>query len=180
MARGYPKSRRAFSLVEVVIALAVAAFALITVLALLPVGLNSANSAVGDTRSSMIAQDVLVRLRSIPGSSAADGISAVNPPAAGAPFHSMATNWFYDGNGLYLGAIYTNAVFRVDATRGPLNAYPPNTNPSSEDPANAYSSQLQAAVVTVGWPVNTATGTLFGAKASTNTYTFYLRPVPNS
>jgi uncharacterized protein (TIGR02598 family) len=159
------KHQRAFSLVEVVIALAVAAFALITVLALLPVGLNSANSAVGDTRSSMIAQDCALRLRAI--------------PITGAPGTALTTNWFYDVNGLYLGSTYTNAVFRVDAKRAPFNSYPVNTNPSNQDPANTYSSQLEAAVVTVGWPVNTATGAVPTARATTNSYTFYLRVPPN-
>jgi uncharacterized protein (TIGR02598 family) len=160
-----PKYQRAFSLVEVVIALAVAAFALITVLALLPVGLNSANSAVGDTRSSMIAQDCALRLRAI--------------PITGTPGTAMTTNWFYDVNGLYQGTNYASAVYRVDAKRAQLNSYPANTNPSSQDAANMYSSQLEAAVINVGWPVNTATGTLPTGKATTNSYTFYLRVPPN-
>ncbi len=169
------KSSRAFSLVEVVIAMAVAAFALVAILALLPMGLQSANSAVGDTRSSMIAQDVALRLRSNLGTLTSTGAT----PTAGTVFSKLATTNYYDANGYFLGSVYTNALYRVDATRDVLKSYPQNTDPSKQDANNAYSSQLEAAVVTVGWPVITSTGSLTAGNPTTNTYTFYLRVTPN-
>ena len=170
------KTRRAFSLVEVVIALAVTSFALVAILALLPQGVQSANSSVSDTRCGLIAQDVALRLRTIPGT-----LTSITPAVSPSTnFPSLTTNWWYDINGRYLGTNYATALYLVSAHRAPLNAYPPNTNPTNQDPANAYSSELEAATVIVGWPVNTSTGALPPATVNTNTYTFYLRVVPNS
>ncbi len=61
------KSRQgspAFSLVEVVIALGVVAFAIVAIFGALPVGLNASHSSQDDTRSGQIAQDVLTSLAS--------------------------------------------------------------------------------------------------------------------
>lgn len=51
-------SARAFSLVEVVIALGLVGFALIAVLAFFPVGLSSSRSSAGETRAAQLARAI--------------------------------------------------------------------------------------------------------------------------
>ncbi len=58
--RGNP----AFSLVEVVLALGVVAFAIVAILGVIPVGLSTGHSAQDQTRSAQIAQDILSSLAS--------------------------------------------------------------------------------------------------------------------
>jgi type II secretory pathway pseudopilin PulG len=53
------KQADAFSLVEVVIAIGVIAFAIIAILGVLPVGLTTGHSAQDETRAPQIAQDIL-------------------------------------------------------------------------------------------------------------------------
>lgn len=53
-----------FSLVEVVIALGIVAFAILAIFGALPVGLNVSHSSQDDTRSGQIAQDILTSLSS--------------------------------------------------------------------------------------------------------------------
>jgi type II secretory pathway pseudopilin PulG len=53
------RSRRAFSLVEVVLALGVISFAIVAILGVLPIALQTGHSAQDDTRARQIAQDIL-------------------------------------------------------------------------------------------------------------------------
>jgi uncharacterized protein (TIGR02598 family) len=55
---------RAFSLVEVTLAIGIIAFALLGIFALIPVGLNSSREAIDDTSTSLITQDIYSRIRS--------------------------------------------------------------------------------------------------------------------
>lgn len=57
------RSNRAFSLIEVALALGIIAFALVAILGMIPVGLNASRDAIDDTRTSLIAQDVANRVR---------------------------------------------------------------------------------------------------------------------
>lgn len=52
----------AFSLVEVVLALGVVSFAVVAILGILPVGLNTSHSAQDETRAAQIAEDILASL----------------------------------------------------------------------------------------------------------------------
>ena len=54
--------RKGFSLVEVVLALGVVSFAIIAILGILPVGLNTGHSAQDETRAAQIAEDILASL----------------------------------------------------------------------------------------------------------------------
>lgn len=56
--------RNAFSLVEVVIALGAISFAIIAILGVLPLGLNTSHSAQNDTRAIQISQDILTSVAS--------------------------------------------------------------------------------------------------------------------
>src|SRR3954451_24442826 len=57
-------TNRAFSLVEVVLALGVVSFAIVAILGVIPVGLRTGHSAQDQTRSAQIAQDILASLAS--------------------------------------------------------------------------------------------------------------------
>jgi len=59
-------SNYAFTLIEVVIALGVTTFCLITLLALLPVGVNTAVKSRGETRAGYLAEQIVSDLRSSP------------------------------------------------------------------------------------------------------------------
>lgn len=56
------RSLRGFSLVEVVIAIGVVSFAIVAILGVFPVGLNTGRSAQNETRATQIAQDILASL----------------------------------------------------------------------------------------------------------------------
>jgi len=58
------RGRNAFTLIEVVIAMAVTIFCVITLLALLPVGINTAQKSRAETRASYLAEQVVSDLRS--------------------------------------------------------------------------------------------------------------------
>ncbi|MDQ6765330.1 MAG: hypothetical protein M3Z22_04420 [Verrucomicrobiota bacterium] len=55
---------RGFSLVEVVLALGVVAFAIVAILGMVPAGLSTSHSAQDDTRAAQIAQDIFASLAS--------------------------------------------------------------------------------------------------------------------
>lgn len=57
-------SRRGFSLVEVVLALGVISFAIVAILGVFPVGLNTSHSAQDETRAPQIAQTIFATLTS--------------------------------------------------------------------------------------------------------------------
>jgi type II secretory pathway pseudopilin PulG len=54
--------RRGFSLVEVVIALGVIAFAVLAIVGIVPIGMQTGKSAQNDTRAAQIAQDIFAGL----------------------------------------------------------------------------------------------------------------------
>jgi uncharacterized protein (TIGR02598 family) len=59
-----PIKPEGFSLVEVVLALGVVAFAIVAILGVIPVGLSSGRSSQSETRAAQIAQDILSSLAS--------------------------------------------------------------------------------------------------------------------
>lgn len=62
---GYPpQDAGAFSLVEVVLALGVVAFAIVAILGAFPAGLHTSRSSQNETRAAQIAQDILTSLAS--------------------------------------------------------------------------------------------------------------------
>jgi len=151
------RTRDAFSLIEVTIALGVVAFALVAILGLVPVALRSAREATDDTRSSLIAQDVATRARALFSSS-----SALSP----------STNWWYDNEGRFIdqsaGANFTNALYRVSVVSGDLASYPTNVS----------NTALRGVKVAIGWPVDTGSGSVIApaVNAEKAIFPIYLRP----
>lgn len=91
-----PDLQRAFSLVEVVLAIGITAFALIAILGLLPVGLNTMRESVDEMVATGILTAVEADLRNVPEDES-------NSPLYGVPVWSAAstTEWqrFLDRNG---------------------------------------------------------------------------------
>lgn len=79
-------ARSAFSLVEVTLALGVAAFCLLSVFGLLPIGLNSNHAAAGQTAANGILSAVMADLRATPAGSSSGAATSqhfsINIPAA--------------------------------------------------------------------------------------------------
>ena len=99
----------AFTLVEVTLALGVAAFCLITIFGLLPVGLSSNQNAVAQTSAASIARAIIADLHNTPQTnpetSQTSPIYQIAVPAAGTATHVL----YVSDNGQPLGAIDTNA-----------------------------------------------------------------------
>ena len=163
------KRSRAFSLVEVALALGIVAFALVAVVGMIPTGLQASRDAVDLTRTSMIAQDAAMRLPTVAYTSGTPGANAV---------------WYYDQNGHYLtidataALPYASAFYRVDVVRGALNSYPAYTNPANADPSNTYSTQLLAATATITWPLDPTTGHSTGGPYKKVVYPLLTRVMP--
>lgn len=150
------KSRRAFSLIEVTIAVGIVAFVLVAILGLVPVGMQAAREAMDDTRTSLIAQD------------AAHWAQALLRAAGTPPASPQAVTRWYDEQGHRRPdpAAWPDAkaFYRVDVRYGPLAAYP----------AHVDAASLQAATVSIAWPVDPATGEAVAAAANEATFSFYL------
>jgi uncharacterized protein (TIGR02598 family) len=78
-----PRTAVAFTLVEVTLALGVAAFCLTTIFGLLPVGLNSNQASSEQTVSSSIAKAVMADLRATPSGAQYSPRFGFNVPASG-------------------------------------------------------------------------------------------------
>lgn len=146
---------RAFSLVEVTLAIGVVAFALLAILALVPVGMKSGSEAIDATHTSLLGQDSQNRIKSSVTSATFTAAADVN------------STWFYDRDGVFLGTAATpNAFYRADAIIHKdwgANAPPPNVD----------ATVLRPVTVQVGWPLNPTTGTPVGN--NTTSFTFYVR-----
>jgi uncharacterized protein (TIGR02598 family) len=94
------RTTSAFSLVEVSMALGIAAFCLVTIFALLPVGLNSNKAAIEQTNAMNVISAVAADLRATPASSGTAtsplfGISVPPQPAPGAGAGTIYTSGTY-------------------------------------------------------------------------------------
>jgi uncharacterized protein (TIGR02598 family) len=143
-------SRAGFSLVEVALALGVAAFCLVPVFGLLPVGLNSNRNTFEQTSAANVASAIVTDLRAT---------ALVSPPMdqttpsygvtiPGAPTSSSPVTFFVRQDGTRLGAVGANA----DPTLFPhyrVTIYFTSTNPAAaaSDPNNAT-----AARILITWP----------------------------
>ncbi len=116
----------AFSLVEVVIALGVISFALVSMIGLMGVGINASRQSSENTALTAMISQVLGKVRA----------SSNAPPA---------TNFFFDADGLPLtnsaGAIYQCAVS--------------STNPPATEISDVSGNFLKATLVFT-WPVSAA------------------------
>ncbi len=138
-----------FSLVEVAMAVGVVAFALLAIVGLLAVGMNASRESREETRSVLLSQDMLAKVRE---SLAPNGIASVGSFQAG-----TFTN-YYDHEG---HATNASGYFRAVATIAAID---------SQIVADPASTQLLGVHLTITWPqpANTATNqqVIFLAKST--------------
>ena len=123
--------KAAFSLVEVTLALGVAAFCLIAVFALLPVGVEANRSATSQAAAIGIIAAVIADLRVTPQTSATSSQFAIT--------FGTVTTLYFDGNGQTTSSISSDSRYRLGITfpsTGALTyANLKVTWPASVDPA---------------------------------------------
>ena len=96
---------RAFTLIEVTLALGVAGFCLVTIFGLLPVGLNSNQASMEQTMAGNISSAILGDLRSTQagaGLSPRFGIPIPASPGSAASTETSGTTFYISANGLSL------------------------------------------------------------------------------
>ena len=146
----------AFSLVEIVIALGVAAFCLIAVMGMLPIGLKTQQASIKQTTANSIISQVLSKLRAAtrvpPGQEdRTDSKWLLHPHTGGGPWDPEPDILYFTNEGNSVGSgITSDSVYRAT-----VNYFQP--------PDPAYTTSL--ANITVTWPaqVDPATGTPGGS-----------------
>lgn len=133
----------AFSLVEVALALGVAAFCLVTVFALLPTAFNIQSTSTGETSSIVIASAIESDLRATP-----TGIS--NSPQFSIPIGTTITLYF-SGEGQSSPSLNADSRYRCTIT------FPPN-------PVGARGATF--ATVQISWPAPASPENALGSRSS--------------
>lgn len=114
--------RKAFSLVEIVLALGIISFALVGIMGLFPVAMKSAQESQRETRAAQIAQQVFNDLRGTP---ATNALLAMDTDLTAAQlrlnFSNSSSNViFYSQEGRVLGTNATgDAIYRVEVVVAP-------------------------------------------------------------
>jgi uncharacterized protein (TIGR02598 family) len=147
-----PDRHNGFSLVEVTLALGIAAISLMAIFALLPVGLQTNQNAIEQTASSGIMSAVVADLRATPptvprGSSATSAQFGINIPEN--PVNSSTSSTLYfDGDGRSSTSLSSNSRYRLIVTFVPNGSSSRTatfidlkmTWPAAASPANATGS----------------------------------------
>jgi uncharacterized protein (TIGR02598 family) len=109
-------NRQAFSLVEITVALGVAAISLLVVFSLLPIGLQTNQRAIEETASVDILSVVAADLRATPrgsGNSLQFGISIPSNPVTSSP---PATELFFNNVGQFASSQQSDSRYRMTIT----------------------------------------------------------------
>jgi uncharacterized protein (TIGR02598 family) len=112
------QSRYAFSLIEVALALGVAAFSLLAIFSLLPIGLQTNQRSIEQTASANILSAVVADLRATPptnprGNAITTTQFGINIPAAGS---TGITTLFFNGAGRFASSQQSDSRYRVTIT----------------------------------------------------------------
>lgn len=122
------KAAGAFSLIEVTIALGIAAFCLVTVFALLPLGLNSNQQSFENTVAGNISTTIVADLRSVQtsGTSARYGIVVPAPEGGQGAAETSGTTLYLSANGIASpdGQVVMSGT-AVSRYRATIGFYPP-------------------------------------------------------
>lgn len=110
------RSPSGFSLVEVTLALGVAAFCLLAVFGLLPIGLKTQQSAIEQTAATRIVSAVASDLRNTAGTATATSLFGIAIPANTA---SSSTTLYFDTEGRYSPGISATSRYRLTITFSP-------------------------------------------------------------
>ena len=106
--------KRAFSLVEVTLALGLAAFCLVAIFGLLPIGMKTSEAAVEQTDASRIAAAVAADLRSTPPGQTVTRQYAISIPAAGAQATSVPL--YFDADAASSSTVRANSLYLLTLT----------------------------------------------------------------
>ena len=136
------RSRSGFSLVEVTLALGVAAFCLLAVFGLLPIGLKTQQTAIEQTAATRIVSAVVSDLRSTARATTTSSLFTINIPANTA---SSSSTLYFDTEGHFSPTIGANSRYRLTITfipnstggRGATFAHLLVTWPAAASTANA-------------------------------------------
>ena len=161
--------RLAFSLIEVVLALGIVSFALVAILGLLSVGLDSSRDSIDDTAVTLLGQDIYNRVRT--------DVAKLYYQTSASSSTSFSQSYYYDRDGRYVSDPANTAIFyHAYASVAPLNSPPPNLAPTATSPKFPDDYPLLGAAVAVRWPVTTTSATPPTSKAK-STFTFlFARP----
>jgi uncharacterized protein (TIGR02598 family) len=142
--------RAAFTLTEIVLAIAIIATAMIAILGLIPAGLNASRDAADSTVVATVLADLNNRLKGQP----LRGGSAPFSPA------------FYDSAGHFVNtdpeepATFRDVIYRADVEILGWDSKPPGTD------------SLRPVRISLSWPVGTADGTALGVANPKTVVTF--------
>jgi uncharacterized protein (TIGR02598 family) len=100
--------RAAFSLVEVTLALGVAAFCLIAIFGLVPVGVQTNRNATSQTGTTNIIAAVVADLRATPRGSTTSSQFGIT--------FGAATTLYFDGTGQFTTSLNNNSRYRLNIT----------------------------------------------------------------
>ncbi|PTY00962.1 hypothetical protein DB346_15265 [Verrucomicrobia bacterium LW23] len=159
---------RGLSLVEVVLAMGVLAFVLVSLMGMMALGLKTYRDSADESLCALISRDVKDRLNSY--SFTAEDVSATQPspfnPANPLP---LRLAFYYNEEGLFLGTTYTpaggDAQYRAEAVIDQVDAQLSD---------NVSSMMLRGVVLTVQWPINPATGLPPAGSVNARRYSFLL------
>jgi uncharacterized protein (TIGR02598 family) len=104
------RSRSGFSLVEVTLALGVAAFCLLAVFGLLPIGLKTQQTAIEQTAAIRIVSAAVSDLRSTARAATTSSLFTINIPANTA---SSSSTLYFDPEGHFSTTIGANSRYRL-------------------------------------------------------------------
>lgn len=133
-----------FSLVEVVLALGVVGFAIVAILGMIPIGLNTGHDAQNDTRAAQIAQAILSTVASQTQTQFSNIQLPLNDTSVTSfDLTSSQTKTIYaDNDGQLIGGS-TNAAYAIVVAT--------NSSPTGFDPG--YANQMTLSIV---WPAAAA------------------------
>lgn len=117
-----------FSLAEVTLAIGVAAFCLLTLFGLLPVGINSNQASMEQTAASSITRSIVADLRNTPSSGTSPFYGFVVPAAGGV---AVLRTVYFSENGVktgLVGAVPVTTGTSISRYRGTVYFIPPAAN----------------------------------------------------
>ncbi len=106
------RSTAAFSLVEVTVALGIAAFCLVAVFGLMPVGVQTNRNATSQTAATNIMAAVVADLRATPKT---PGTWTGTSPQFGIPL-GTSTTLYFDSSGQFSTSLQTDSRYQVNVT----------------------------------------------------------------
>jgi uncharacterized protein (TIGR02598 family) len=112
-------SAAAFSLVELTLAIGIAAFCLIAVFGLMPIGVQTNRNATSQTAATNVIASVVADLRATPrcvGTSTQFQITLGTGPGCPSTISPSAATLYFDGTGQFTTSLGANSRYRVSIT----------------------------------------------------------------